>query len=765
MTGNAPADPFWETVRGIFQAAVELPAPDRRALLDRECRDDAVRAEVESLLAAHDTAGGFLEKSIWQLIDTDDPQRLAGTAIGPYRLVRSLGHGGMGTVFLAVREGSDFEQRVAIKLVRGAAAGEALVRRFRQERQILAALEHPNIARLVDGGTTSDGLPYLVMEYVDGVPIGEYCRGRGEGEMLRLFLQLCDAVQHAHRSLVIHRDLKPGNVLVTADGVLKLLDFGIAKLTSGELRSDEPATRLMTPEYASPEQLEGKPVTTASDVYSLGVLLCELLTGSRPAADGAVPLRGDLGTIVAMALEREPLRRYGSVEKFADDLRRYLAGHPVAARRPTFPYRASKFIRRNALAVGAAAAIVIITAVAFAATLQQKRAAERRFEEVRSLARSVVFEIHDAIATLPGSTAARALLVSRALVYLDHLAAEAADNTPLQMELVRAYMKIGDVQGLPYSANLGDTGGALRSYRKALAIVERVAAAEPANQEALALLADVHDRAGFVQERSLRWNPALRDHRVALDIRERLPRSASGELAKARTLVAVGDCMLVGRRQIPGATPAYGWYERALEALGRIAPGDVPRAALLREMARAHQRLGGIYTHPPKNLPRALAHHDAARRALEECVRLAPDDATARRNFADQLVMTATALNAMHDSAAAIAAMDRALPILEALATADGKNKEAQHDLAFAYEQKAMALADLKRWEEARNSAAKVLAVRQQLIDADAGNREDRRDMTRTFALLATIERARGNPRAADELQARQRIVERETRR
>src|SRR6185369_12342364 len=330
-----------------------------------------------------------------------------------------------------------------------------------------------------------------------------------------LFLQLCDAVQHAHRSLVIHRDLKPGNVLVTPNHTLKLLDFGIAKLTSEELRPGATVTRLMTPEYASPEQLAGLPVTTASDVYSLGVLLFELLTGRRPfdanenRDDVTRPstvqrsFRGDLDNIVLMALEHDPARRYGSVEKLADDIRNYLEGRPIAARPATFVYRASKFIRRNTIGVAAVAAIVIITTISFIATLHQKHVAERRFDEVRSLAHSVVFELHDAIATLPGSTPARALLVKRALVYLDHLATEASDNTPLQMELARAYLKIGDVQGLPYNANLGDTSGAKKSYRKALAIAQGVIDAEPSNQEALMVLANAHDRAGLVEERAL----------------------------------------------------------------------------------------------------------------------------------------------------------------------------------------------------------------------------------------------------------------------
>ncbi|HVR40581.1 MAG TPA: serine/threonine-protein kinase [Thermoanaerobaculia bacterium] len=728
MTLGAPSEAFWDRVRHLFHAVVELAPHTRAAFLDRECADADARAEVESLLAAHDEAGTFLGKSIWELIDTNDHARLTGRTIGAYRLVHPLGHGGMGSVFLAVRDDEQFSQRVAIKLVRGGAAGAALVRRFRQERQILAALEHPNIARLLDGGTTFDGLPYLVMEYVDGTPIHEYCRGKSTPEKLKLFLNLCDAVQYAHRSLVIHRDIKPANVLVTADGVAKLLDFGIAKLMSDTVPvpADATITRLMTPEYASPEQLLGKPVTTASDVYSLGVLLFELLTEQKPFGERTPlsepplpstitkPLRGDLDNIVLMAMEVDPARRYGSVEKLADDIRRHLSGHPVAARRATFGYRAAKFVRRNRFYVTAVIAMLAVAIIAFAATLRQKRLAEHRFEQVRTLARSVVFELHDAIAPLPGSTPARALLVQRALVYLDALAADAEDNKPLQLELIGAYLKIGDVQGKPYAANLGDTRGAMASYRKALAIAEAV--------DDPAMLAEVHDRIGFVQQRALRWRDALSHHQTALRLRQH------DDLALARTWVAIGDCLYIGRFGDPRES-----YENALRVLSRT---RASRAELLREIARAHQHLGGYFSRQPNQMQRALAHHDAALKALEECAALAPSDAVARRNFADQLVMKATAQNLMHDSAGALAGTERALVIFKELAAADPKNKEAQHDLAFAYEQISLAFLLQKRWPECKRAAEEVLAIRNHLIEADPTNREDRRELSRTYGLL-----------------------------
>ncbi|MEO8381622.1 MAG: serine/threonine-protein kinase [Acidobacteriota bacterium] len=742
---------FWDQVRDLFQSAAEQPPEARRELLARA--DTPVRSEVESLLAAHDEQTPFLDRSVWELIDAQQGERLSGTLIGPYRVTRQLGHGGMGTVFLAERESEEFSQRVAIKLVRG---GEMLVQRFRQERQILASLEHPNVARLLDGGTTADGLPYLVMEYVEGTPIDDFARALPVAEKLRLFLQLCDAVQYAHRSLVIHRDLKPANVLVTADGVVKLLDFGIAKLQREAPPSDAPITRLMTPQYASPEQLLGRAVTTSSDVYSLGVILFELLTGRRPfdsetrtaetevarpsTRSGLKSLRGDLDTIVLAAMDVDPARRYGSAEKLGDDVRRYLSGHPVAARPATFTYRANKFVRRNKLAVAAGVVVAAVTAIAFVATLHQKRIAERRFDEVRSLARSVVFELHDAIAPLPGSTPARELLVRRALVYLDRLGEESADNPTLRMELAGAYLKIGDVQGLPYAPNLGDTAGAVVSYGKALTMATAVAAENPDNHAAHALLADAQDRMGYVEQRALHWASAMERHETARAIRESLPREATRDIALARTWTAIGDCRYIGKSQIPAAamqgTPRQA-YESALAILAKVPRGANDRD-LLREQGRAHQRLGGYHTGggPEHDMQRSLQHHAEALRALEERARIDPGDAVARRNWADQFVMKATAHNMMGDGANALEVTRRGLEVLVPLAAADPKNVEAQHDLAFAYGEQGRALASLHRFSDAEQSFNQAVAIHERLIAEDPSNAEDRRDLKRVRGML-----------------------------
>jgi serine/threonine protein kinase len=349
--------------------------------------------------------------------------------------------------------------------------------RFRNERQILAALDHPHIAALYDGGSTEEGLPYIVMEYVAGQPLNQYCDSHGLSlaTKLRLFRQICDAVQYAHQKLIVHRDLKPANILVTADGVPKLLDFGIAKLLlAPELLGDaalrtETGVSVMTPDYASPEQIRGEAVSTASDVYSLGVVLYELLAGQRPhalarhdrvellreicetdpkppSAAGDAALRGDLDTIVLKALHRDPARRYRSVEQFSEDIRRYLENRPVTARPDTLVYRLSRFTARNPWGIAAVAALVLSLASGTAVSLSQARTAQQRFQQVRKLAGRFI-ELHDDVARLPGSTAVRAKMVATALDYLDNLARSAGNDSELLHELGQAYAKVADAQG------------------------------------------------------------------------------------------------------------------------------------------------------------------------------------------------------------------------------------------------------------------------------------------------------------------------------
>ncbi len=402
----------------IFTDALKIPEAERTLWLDEHCGTSALRDEVDSLLASHEQAGDFL---LMPMVDTDlyneealEAEDLSGCRVGPYRLVRVLGRGGMSAVYLGERHDGDFDQSVAVKVIRKGMDSGHILQRFRTERRALAALEHPHIARLIDGGATTDGRPYLVMEYVDGLPIDRYCEQRQLSltAILDLFRDVCEAVQHAHGRLVVHRDLKPGNILVGDDGRVKLLDFGIAKLIQPEPEDGfagltVTVQRMMTPRYASPEQVRGESITTATDIYSLGVLLYELLTNkppyrlertssreverviciTEPARPSTVvatgsrlsrSLAGDLDNIVLKAMRKEPERRYISAEHLAEDIKRHGEGLPVQARPDTFGYRAAKFLRRNLVAVVAASAVVLslagATAISTSLYLQSEQA-------------------------------------------------------------------------------------------------------------------------------------------------------------------------------------------------------------------------------------------------------------------------------------------------------------------------------------------------------------------------------------------------------
>jgi eukaryotic-like serine/threonine-protein kinase len=403
----------WRQVERVLDAALARDRSEWATLLDDTCsQDPELRREVETLLDRLDAAAGFLESPPTALAAAvvaeareEEARQERGRRVGAWRLLEEIGRGGMGRVFLAERADGEFEQRVAVKLLRPGLDTELDRARFRSERQILASLSHPNISRLLDGGVTDDGQPYLVMEYVEGQPIDRHCEERAAplSERIELFLTVCDATQHAHRSLVVHRDLKPSNILVAGDGAVKLLDFGLAKLLEPQPDTESARTqtvqRWITPEFAAPERVRGEPATTLTDVYQLGALLYRLLAGHAPfagrtqmadlqaavlrldpqppsvrVADAAFAraLRGDLDAIVMKALRKEPAERYASAHELAEDLRRWQRGEPVIARRQTLPYLARRFIRRHRAAIAAAALFVILLG-AYAATVTVQR--------------------------------------------------------------------------------------------------------------------------------------------------------------------------------------------------------------------------------------------------------------------------------------------------------------------------------------------------------------------------------------------------------
>lgn len=531
----------WQEVKAALAEVLELAPQDRTMYLEDRCAEDStLRQDLESLIAAGERAGDqFLGESQIAAAarEIDEATSWVGRRIGSYKIIEPIGAGGMGEVFRAVRADDQYRKEVAIKVVRAGQFGKAIVARFKNERQILAGLDHPNLARLLDGGTTEDGVPYLVMELIEGCPITEYCDAHelSVKERLLLFLDVCAGVHYAHQHLVIHRDIKPHNILVTPAGAPKLLDFGIAKILEAdpaERVSDYTLTgfRVLTPRYASPEQIMGNAMTTATDVYSLGVLLYELLTGTTPydattvslhdlprlICEGEVrkpsqaierernepqtgPLRqvsqeklrsqlsGDIDTIVSMAMRKDPLRRYASVRDLHEDIRRHLESIPVIARKDTFWYRANRFVARHKAAVAATCLVALVMVAGMIVTIRAERTAKRRFDDVRALANSLIFDVHDSVKDLPGSTPARKIIVDRALRYLNVLGQESNGDLGLQRELATAYERVGTVQGDFLENNLGDVEGTLTSYRKALELREQIESASKDWRDGIAL--------------------------------------------------------------------------------------------------------------------------------------------------------------------------------------------------------------------------------------------------------------------------------------
>jgi non-specific serine/threonine protein kinase/serine/threonine-protein kinase len=729
------ASPTWQRQKDLFRSALERAPEKRGAFLDEACGGDAaLRQEIESLLDAHGEAAGFLSRPAELEIDADEPAgRPAPERIGPYQILDTIAQGGMGTVYRAVRDDDAFRKTVALKLVRGGSRSDSFERRFRQEREILARLQHPNIAAVMDGGTTEQGQPYLVMEYLDGQPITAFCAARGMGTRARvaLFRSVCDAVQFAHQNLVVHRDIKPGNVLVDGHGVPKLLDFGIAKLLADGTDSAEAPTAtalpLMTPEYASPEQVKGRAITTASDVYSLGVLLYELLAGRRPyevqadslesivravcereppppsetlaaakperSRPAASELRGDLDTIVLKALRKDPERRYRTAQDLSQDLRRYLEGLPVTARVDSVRYRAGKFLRRNRAAVAAAVLVSASVVAGIATTIRQariaeanRRQAEQRFAEVRGLANFVMFEMHDAIRPLPGSTTARKRLVEKSIEYLDRVGSEATNDPALLAELAAGYHRLGLIQGARGVANLGDRPAAIASARKSIALRERVAAARPRDASALVAV-------------------AVGNGLLATMVEVGEGRTCLVRMKAALDAVPAADA---GRRDVLLAWEEY-WH---LSALERREAGDFPGESESRrrqvEIAEAQ------HAAEPRSLAVAYKYYSGALQRTDD--------------FAEALVFARKAV-----------ALD-----LQALEK-DPANPGQRLDLSFSRAQVASLLRDTNDLDGALAGYRSALDLRRAVHAEDPANEQAFRALVRAHHSLAQVLARRGD--------------------
>jgi serine/threonine protein kinase/tetratricopeptide (TPR) repeat protein len=810
----------WEDVKGLFERALLLETGQRDTWLRNACQGaPELLAEVQSLLQWHRQSTEFLETPAVRVADLPlavaplHAASLLGHSLGAWRIVDIIGRGGMGVVYLAERGDDAFSRQAAIKVVRSGANAAHIVDRFRRERQTLAALDHPNIARLMDGGTTPSGEPYFVMEFVDGVPVDRYCDDHAltVDQRLALFRQICAGVQYAHENLVVHRDIKPDNILVARDGTPKLLDFGVAKVISRDAavavavaddRAVPAVTWLMTPDYASPEQVAGRNITTASDVYSLGVLLHVLLTGARPyqltgttpadieaqlqsttlirpsirvlgvgavgegkgAADvqaratrrGTTPrglskrLAGDLDAIVACALGRELSGRYSTVERLTHDLECHRTSRPIGARSRDMRYVASRFVQRHRLAFGVAASVFLLVVAGVAAVLWQARAAaeararaERRFEEVRRLARTSLFDVHDAMVNVPGTTATRAMMVRTTVQYLEGLAREASGDASLQRELASAFLRVGDAQGPSIATNVGDTAGAFASYRRAIAIAAEVLQHAPDDIETKRNLAMAHrrlaDTLAFSGD-SAKALPHCEQSRGLFDeIAARRDPPLEDRVQAGVARIKLGD--LLGNETFPNLgrpAEARRHYDDGLSAFRRL-DTEVPNNARVRRyVGLTLERIGQLHE-TAREWPEAMAAYQESFRIREALAAQEPAHMEIQRDLGVAYEKLGNIQRLTGHTTEAVATYRRALPQFERLAQADPIAAGAARTVAIGREKLAAALLDVPLTGEAIGLTRTALATHRALAARDPGNAQARCDTARVAEHLADL--------------------------
>jgi tetratricopeptide (TPR) repeat protein/predicted Ser/Thr protein kinase len=735
----------WGEVKAILAEVLESPRADRGPLLERLCGSDTeLRASVESLLTLETQAGDFFS-SVASPGSALRAEPKPPEQIGHWRITGEIGRGGMGLVYLGERADGEFRKQAAIKLITSGLCDPDLERRFRRERQILATLEHPGIARMLDGGATTEGHPYFVMEYVEGRPLLAYCKETEAGveERLRLFLLVCQAVEYAHQRLIVHRDLKPGNILVTVDGAPKLLDFGLARVLDAP--ADEELTQtgmpLMTPAYASPEQVRGEPYTVAGDVYSLGVILYELLAGRRPydikatslvelataicereplplsaaPAPWSRRLSGDLENIVAKALAKEPKHRYATVAELAQDLRRHLEGRPVLARAATWRYRFGKWLRRHRVAVPAGAAAALLIAGFAGTTWWEARRAERRFQQVRLLAGSVMYELHDAIRTLPGSTAARALLVRRAMEYLESLNREAGDRPDLQRDVAHGYIRVGEVQGFLGESNLGDMPGAAANFAKGEAILAGLVARFPhdqnlirEHQRASSFLVSAYSAAGrFPEALALaRRNVASADHGLAAHADD------SAVIDNAIDCLSNEADILTTLHEYAEATPIRERVELLSTRLVALRPDSAESA---RTLALSHKKLAALYGMAKRYADARRRYQQAA--AIDER-RLAanPNDTRAKLDLSFDYSDLGWVAGRMGQLADSLASYRQVYALRAEVAQADPNDQRALESLAGAGVRVGIALRRVGDFDGAEREQRRAIAMFEDMI-------------------------------------------------
>ena len=793
----------WKDIKKVFNRALEINPPQRKDFLNDFGTE--IRLEVLKMLDAIEEKDDLLENPIIDFQNIED--YLVPTRIGDYKIVREVGNGGMGVVYEAVRETEDFKQRVALKVIKRGMNNEIILKRFRAEQQILASLEHPNIGRFLDGGKTVENLPFYTMEFIEGLPINEYFEKTrlSQEEKINIFREVCSGVSFAHTNLIVHRDLKSSNIIITKDKTVKLLDFGIAKVLDVENAELNTATqfKMMTPQYASPEQIKGEKVTTLSDVYSLGIILYELLTGKLPyrtegktyaeimqtitqteplrpslaaksETDFGKSLKGDLDNIILKTLEKEPSRRYQSVERLSEDLQKHLSGFPISARPHNLKYRFAKYYQRNKKTVLVGSLLILSLFLGIFGmiwqslqTRQQKELAEKRFSEVRKIANNVLFKYQDEIEKLEGSTGVREMIVRDAIIYLDNLAKDAENDIELEHELALAYLKLGDVQGKIYEANVGNTAGAVESYEKSIRLLENVVKKNPHKESAKNDLIKSYQKRVQMMFRtgvSREEKEAILSKTIKL-IEEVLISEPENKTRLARLTthyILFGDFLGSGPDDKLGIEEKVKYHSKALENAEELYQIDPKNAENVMMMIRVHQRLGtdffwlgelaennNLTEESRQNFFKALSYHQKAVELVEEFVRLSPQDNQINRvkfavyaSYAESLILNGEARKALHYA-------DLIMKISEKTLDKDKANREALLDYSEAHTVFARIYFKSGNYENAVEHYLKAEKIYNEIYQKDKNNFEAAHRIQVIYRDLSKVYRQTGDQNLA----------------
>lgn len=800
----------FQQLRRAFDDLVAAPDEQRASLIQELSeRDPVLASELTKMLAAYASRTSLMDQTATFSAATVPMATMPGDAgrsapvgkdsqLGTYRLVRELGRGGMGVVYEAVRADGSFQKQVAVKILRHDRIDGMFLGRFRQERQILAQLNHPHIASILDGGETPDGDPYFVMEYVAGVPITAYCEAHNltVDQKLELFLQICEAVRHAHRNLTVHRDLKPGNILVTDAGAVKLLDFGIAKLLQrDEDQASEPTAAILTPEYASPEQIRREPITTATDVFALGILLYQMLSGMHPfspkgslphevmraiceddpvpmsqvAGPGARQRSGELDTIVLTALRKQPLWRYPSVEQLADDIGRYRRGWPVLAKGDGLAYRFRKFARRQWLPLAAAALVMLLLTAGILTTTRQAHLAEQsreaavrariqaerergiaerqrtlaiqaqrsateqralaeartkeaeterrkeqdRYRDVRDLAASLLFDLHDGIRDLAGSTMARRLIVGKAQHQLELLSTDSGNDIGLQRDLAASYERLGELRVDPRQPDKTSASAALQAYQHAVDLRRKIAqrsGAPARDQRDLALSVA---KLGDGQFMASDMKHAIESYQSAWTLAQSLARSDPRDSSIRRALGTIDErrcAVLLTAGDNAGAMATCEEGISTLSPLAKASPDDV-------EVQRIIATTEASYANALRLSRRPADAAVQARDAVESLARLevlAPNNAEYRRLSSSAETILAASLAASGDAPASLDAFRRSVQSMEIAVEIDPSDLGSPLRLAVTLRAFSGRLASAGNKEAAHQAAQEAVRLLEQ---------------------------------------------------